>query len=169
MFKNQAEKAAELYVSVFPNSRIVHKSHWSELEIDAMKKRGFSGSELPGAPGSVKTVSLEINGQRLDASNGGSPFEFSMGISFFTNCESQEEIDRHTDALLRAGGQQLDCGWVKDPFGVFWQIAPAFLAEVLSGPDPDVAARVTVALFEMKKIDLARLKAVAGSGSRKVA
>lgn len=167
MFKRDAEAAAELYVSVFPNSKIINKTYWSELEIDEMKKLGFPDDQLPGAAGSVKTISFEINGQRLEACNGGSPFEFSMGISLFTNCESQEEIDQHTEALLHGGGEQLDCGWVKDRFGVFWQVAPAFIVEVMDGPDKERAARMSVALFQMKKFDLAKLKAAAGLVSNK--
>jgi predicted 3-demethylubiquinone-9 3-methyltransferase (glyoxalase superfamily) len=161
MFKREAEAAADLYVSVFPNSKIINKTYWSKLEIDDMKKSGFSEDELPGSAGSIKTVSIELNGQRFEACNGGSPFEFSMGISLFTNCESQEEIDQHTEALLRGGGEQLNCGWVKDRFGLFWQIAPAFMVDVMNGPDKEQAARMSVALFQMHKIDIARLRAAA--------
>ncbi|OFZ55975.1 MAG: hypothetical protein A2428_09510 [Bdellovibrionales bacterium RIFOXYC1_FULL_54_43] len=166
MFKRDAEAAAEFYVSVFPNSKIIKKTYWSELEIDDMKKKGFPEDQLPGAAGSVKTVSIEINGQRFEACNGGSPFEFSMGVSFFTNCETQEEIDNYTEALLSDGGEQFDCGWVKDRFGLFWQVAPAFMVDVMNGPDSELAARVSVALFQMKKIDIAKLKAVAGLAPR---
>lgn len=164
MFKRDAEEAAKLYISVFPNSKIINKTYWSELEIDDLKKKGFPEDQLPGAAGSVKTVSIELNGQRFEACNGGSPFEFAMGISLFTNCESQEEIDKQTEALLRSGGEQFDCGWVKDRFGLFWQIAPAFMVDVMNGPDRERAARISVALFQMKKIDIAKLKAAAGLG-----
>lgn len=161
MFKRGAEDAANSYVSTFPDSKIINKTYWSKLEIDELKKT-LPEDQLPGPVGSVKTVSFEISGQRFEACNGGNPFEFSMGISLFTNCESQEEIDKHTEALIRGGGEQLDCGWVKDRFGVYWQVAPAFMVDVMNGPDEERAARMSVALYQMKKIDIAKLKVAAG-------
>lgn len=157
MFKKGAENAAEFYVNIFPNSKILNKTRWGEQEIKWMEGR-FSKEQIPGPVGSVKVVTFELNGQRFEACNGGSPFDFSMGVSLYTNCDTQEEIDTQTEALLSDGGEQLDCGWVKDKFGVYWQVAPAILADMLRSPDQHKAERVAMALYKMKKIDIAMLK-----------
>lgn len=157
MFKKHAEDAAEFYVDIFPNSRILNKTYWGEKEIKWMESR-FPKDQIPGSVGSVKVVTFELNGQRFEACNGGSPFDFSMGVSLYTNCDTQEEIDKHTEALVADGGEQLDCGWVKDKFGVYWQVAPTILAEMLNSPDQNRAERVALALYDMKKLDIAKLK-----------
>src|SRR4051812_29391621 len=99
MFKKQAEEAAKFYVNIFPNSKILNTTYWGEREIKFMEKN-FPKDQMPGKAGSVKVVSFELNGQKFEACNGGSPFDFSMGISLYTNCETQEEIDMHSAALL---------------------------------------------------------------------
>jgi predicted 3-demethylubiquinone-9 3-methyltransferase (glyoxalase superfamily) len=166
MFKKNAEEAIALYVNTFPGSKILNTTYWSEQEVKWMEAQ-FPKDMVPGKAGSVKVVSFELNGQRFDACNGGSPFDFSMGISLYANCESQEEIDRVSEALIANGGDQLDCGWVKDRFGVYWQIVPSLLQEMESSPDKKKAERVSMALYGMKRIDLKKLQDAFNSGEEK--
>jgi predicted 3-demethylubiquinone-9 3-methyltransferase (glyoxalase superfamily) len=146
-FDNQAEQAAELYTSLFPNSRILDVSRYGEAG--------------PRPAGSVMVVSFELNGQRFAALNGGPQYTFSEALSFQVGCDTQEEVDELWSKLTEGGGQEGPCGWLKDRFGVPWQITPTVLPELLSNPDPEKAKRVMECMFTMKKLDIERLKAAA--------
>ena len=142
-FDNQAEEAMNFYVSVFANSRVVHVSRY--------------GDAGPGPKGSVMSVTFELEGQRFMALNGGPQFSFTPAISLFVSCETQEEVDRLWAALVD-GGEEQPCGWLKDRYGVSWQIIPNALGELLGDPDPVKSQRVMQAMLQMKKIDVAGLK-----------
>jgi predicted 3-demethylubiquinone-9 3-methyltransferase (glyoxalase superfamily) len=147
-FDSEAEEAARFYVSVFRNARIGKISRY-----------GKEGVEVHGRPaGSVMTAEFEIEGQSFTALNGGPHFKFNEAISFQIPCETQDEIDHYWERLS-AGGQILDCGWLKDKFGVAWQIFPAALPDMLADPDEAKAARAMRAMLGMKKFDLAKLRA----------
>ncbi|MFA5828681.1 MAG: VOC family protein [Candidatus Shapirobacteria bacterium] len=142
-FDDQALAAANFYTSVFKSSKIVNVMHY-----------GKASSEVSGkVEGSVMAVEFEIEGQRFVALNGGSEFKFNESISFIVNCENQEEIDMYWRSLTE-GGQESVCGWLKDKFGVSWQIVPTVIDELLSDPDPERAERVMRKFLEMKKIDI---------------
>jgi predicted 3-demethylubiquinone-9 3-methyltransferase (glyoxalase superfamily) len=148
-FDDQAEEAAKFYTSVFPNSKIV-----------AVTRYGKVGHEIHGrAAGSVMTVEFEINGQSFTALNGGPIFKFNEAVSFQVLCDSQEEIDSYW-AILTEGGdpKAQQCGWLKDQFGLSWQVVPRGMAEMLKDPSSAGAARAMTAMLKMKKIDLAELK-----------
>jgi len=153
-FDTQAEEAAQFYVSVFKNAKIRSISRYGKV-----------GQEIHGKqPGSVMTVAFEIDGQAFVALNGGPQLKFNEAVSFQINCETQEEID-HFWSKLTENGQEGPCGWLKDRFGVSWQIVPAVLAEMLMDPDAEKAERVTKAFMQMKKFDVAALRrAHAGEG-----
>lgn len=142
-FDNQAEAAANFYVSVFPKSKLLDTTHYGE------------GMPLPA--GSVLTVTFELNGQRFMALNGGPMFQFSEAISFVVPCATQSEIDLLWDKLLEGGVAQ-QCGWLKDRFGVSWQIIPEKLNALLFGSDPAGSARAMQAMLQMVKLDLATLE-----------
>jgi predicted 3-demethylubiquinone-9 3-methyltransferase (glyoxalase superfamily) len=142
-FDNQAEEAANLYVSIFDNSRIVKVSRY--------------GDAGPGPKGTVMVVEFELDGQRFQALNGGPMFKFTEAISLSITCKTQEEVDRYWNALSR-GGQESQCGWLKDKYGLSWQVVPTALGELMSDPDPAKARRVMEAMLKMKKIDIAALK-----------
>jgi predicted 3-demethylubiquinone-9 3-methyltransferase (glyoxalase superfamily) len=142
-FNGKAEAAAEFYVSVFKNTRIV----------DVMR----SGEAGPGPKGSVLTMTFEIEGQQFIALNGGPQFSFTPAISFFVACHTQEELDGLWDKLL-AGGAALQCGWVTDKYGVSWQIVPAILNDLLRDKDAAKSARVMKAMLGMNKLDIAALE-----------
>lgn len=142
-FDGRAEEAADFYVSIFRNSRIVGTSRYPE------------GS--PGEPGSVMTVEFILDGDEFLALNGGPQYTFTPAISFVANCETQEEIDRLW-ARLTDGGQEVACGWLTDRFGVSWQIVPTALGEMLSSTDRDAAQRAFTAMLDMKKLDIAALR-----------
>lgn len=142
-FDQQAEEAARFYTTLFPNSRIVAVNHYGEAG--------------PGPQGSVMTVAFQLNGMDFIALNGGPVFKFSEAISFFVRCESQAEVD-WLWANLTAGGEELMCGWLKDRYGVAWQIVPAGLEEMLNDSDPDKARRATEAMLQMKKIDIEKVR-----------
>lgn len=148
-FDNQAEDAAKLYVSIFPNSRILGVSRYGEAG--------------PGPKGTVMTVSFELDGQRFIALNGGPQFKFTEAISFSIDCETQEEVDRYWATLTAGGGEEGQCGWLKDRYGLSWQVNPRVLGELLSDPDPKKAKRTMDAMLKMKKIDIATLKRAAQS------
>jgi len=144
-FDNQAEQAANFYTSIFKNSKILNISRYA--------KEGF---EIHGREaGSVMTVNFQLNGQPFIALNGGPVFKFSEAISFQVLCETQQEIDYYWERLT-AGGQEVQCGWLKDKFGVSWQIVPVLLARLLG--DPTRAERVTRVFMQMKKFDIEKLK-----------
>ncbi|HTP51988.1 MAG TPA: VOC family protein [Anaeromyxobacteraceae bacterium] len=138
-----AEEAVNLYVSLFPNSRIT-----------ATTRYGDAG---PGPKGSVMTVAFELDGREYVALNGGPHFTFTDGVSLLVTCETQEELDRYW-AKLSEGGQEVQCGWLKDRFGLSWQVVPSALGQYLSDPDRERSGRVFAALMKMKKLDIAGLK-----------
>ncbi len=142
-FDTQAEAAAKLYVSVFKNSRIVEVTRYGEAG--------------PGPEGSVMTVSFQLDGQDFIALNGGPHFKFTEAISFSVDCKTQAEVDEFWDKLSE-GGEQGPCGWLKDKYGLSWQINPTVLGELLNDPDPAKSKRVMEAMLKMKKIDIAGLK-----------
>ena len=142
-FDGQASIAADFYVSVFRNSRIVRKTYYPE------------GS--PGVAGTVMTVEFILDGVEFVAINGGPQFKFTPAISFVANCETQEEVDRLWQALS-AGGQEVQCGWLTDKFGVAWQIVPTVLPDMLSSDDTAAAQRAFTAMLGMKKLDIAALQ-----------
>ncbi|MGH7365235.1 MAG: VOC family protein [Candidatus Rokuibacteriota bacterium] len=144
----RAEEAAQLYVSIFKNSRVTGTARYDE-----------EGAKAAGRPaGSVMTVQFELHGQEFVALNGGPMFKFTEAISFVVNCETQEEVD-HFWHKLSAGGEQVQCGWLKDQFGVSWQVVPTILPELLQDKDPVRSKRVMAAMLKMKKLDIAGLKA----------
>jgi predicted 3-demethylubiquinone-9 3-methyltransferase (glyoxalase superfamily) len=148
-FDDQAEEAAKFYTSFFPNSKIV-----------AVTRYGKAGHEIHGRPaGSVMTVEFELNGQRFTALNGGPVFHFNEAVSFQVLCDTQGEIDSYW-AKLSAGGDPAaqQCGWLKDRFGLSWQVVPRGLAEMLQDPGSAGATRAMTALLKMKKIDVAELE-----------
>ena len=142
-FDRQAEEAAGFYASIFPNSRIVKVVRY--------------GAAGPGPPGSVMTVEFQLDGQSFVALNGGPHFKFTEAISFVVNCQSQDEVDAYWEKLS-AGGVEVQCGWLKDKFGLSWQIVPTVLPELLSAADPEKAQRVMKAMLTMKKLDIHALK-----------
>lgn len=144
-FDNQAEEAAAFYTSIFDNSGVTRTTRYSEESAEA------SGQ----SEGSVMTVAFRLDGQEFVALNGGPHFQFSGAVSFVVNCESQKEVDHYWDRLSEGGDPDAQqCGWLKDKFGVSWQVVPAALGELLSDPDPEASRRVMQALLRMKKIDL---------------
>lgn len=146
-FDRQAEEAAQLYTSVFPSSRIVSATRY-----------GKATAEAAGVPeGSVMTVAFQLDGQDFTALNGGPLYRFSEALSLVIHCRSQDEVD-HYWARLTEGGQEQPCGWLKDRFGVSWQVVPTELPELLGHPDPEKAHRAAQALMTMKKLDLAALR-----------
>src|SRR5437764_3320956 len=151
-FDNQAEEAANFYVSVFKNSKVKQITH-------------YAGEEFPEKKGQVMTVSFELNSQEFTALNGGPEFKFTEAVSFVINCDTQEEIDPAAAGLGEThagGGKEVQCGWVADKYGLSWQVTPAkFFAEWVK--DPAGLQRVTHEVWQMKKLDLAKLeKAFAG-------
>ncbi len=142
-FDNQAEEATNFYVSIFKNSKV--------LSVDRYGEAG------PGPKGTVMTTSFELEGQGFMALNGGPEYKFTEAISFFVNCETQAEVD-DLWKRLSAGGEEGPCGWLKDKYGVSWQIVPTVLGEMLSDPDPARSQRVMKAMLQMKKIDINALK-----------
>ncbi|MEV7376817.1 VOC family protein [Streptomyces lydicus] len=146
-FDTQGKEAAEFYCSVFPNSRITAVTHYTDAG--------------PGQPGSVLTVEFELDGQSYLALNGGPQFTFSEAVSLLIECADQEEIDYYWSKLTEGGGEEGPCGWLKDKYGLSWQVAPGGMAELLNDPDRDRAARAMKAIFGMKKIDIAALMAAA--------
>ncbi|GAA2600209.1 VOC family protein [Streptomyces axinellae] len=144
-FDNQAQEAAEFYVSLFDNSRIVETTRYGEAG--------------PGEPGSVMVVVFELAGQQFVALNGGPHFTFSEAISLQVYCDSQDEVDTLWEKLTADGGEPGDCGWLKDKYGLSWQVVPERLFELISDPDPAKSAAVTQAMLQMKKIDLPALEA----------
>jgi predicted 3-demethylubiquinone-9 3-methyltransferase (glyoxalase superfamily) len=151
-FDNNAEEAAKYYISIFKNSKIIDIVHYGE-----------SAAEASGRlKGTVMTVTFDLEGQQFMALNGGPVFKFSPAISFLINCETQEELDELWEKLSE-GGEKEQCGWLKDKFGVSWQIVPNVLGEMLQDRDAKKSERVMKALLQMKKIDLQGLrKAYAG-------
>ena len=145
-FDNNAEEAANYYTSIFKNSKILDVSRYGEVG--------------PGPKGSVMIVKFQLAGQEFVALNGGPQFKFTEAISLMVNCESQQEIDELWRKLT-AGGEESQCGWLKDKFGLSWQIVPTELGKLMSAKDPAKANRVMQALLQMKKLDIAKLQQAA--------
>jgi predicted 3-demethylubiquinone-9 3-methyltransferase (glyoxalase superfamily) len=148
-FDSQAEEAARYYTGIFKQSKLGKISRYTE-----------AGHEVHGRPaGSVMTVEFELNGQPFTALNGGPLFKFNEAVSFQIMCETQEEVDHYWNRLTEGGDQQAQqCGWLKDKYGVSWQVVPTVLAELMSDPDKEKAGRAMEALLQMKKLDIAELK-----------
>ena len=134
-------------MSIFKNSKILHVSRY--------------GDAGPGPKGSVMVVNFQLAGQEFTALNGGPLFKFSEAFSFVVNCENQQEVDEYWSKLTSGGGQESQCGWLKDKFGFSWQIVPTALGKLMSDTDPQKANRVMEALLKMKKLDIATLEAAA--------
>ena len=141
-FDGKAEEAANFYTSIFQNSKILNISRY--------------GEEGPGPAGTAMTVTFQLNGQEFTALNGGPEFTFSPAISFFVNCETQEEVDELWQKLSE-GGEEEQCGWLKDKYGLSWQIIPVALMEMLQDKDPEKSKRVMEAMLQMQKIDIKAL------------
>jgi predicted 3-demethylubiquinone-9 3-methyltransferase (glyoxalase superfamily) len=145
-FDTEAEQAAEFYTAAFPNSKIVEVTHY-----------GPAGRRREGM---VMTVAFELDGQKFVALNGGPDFDFSEAISFVVYCETQEEVDTYWETLCE-GGEEGPCGWLKDKFGLSWQVTPTALPRLLADPDTQKAQRAMAAMLEMKKIDIETLERAA--------
>jgi predicted 3-demethylubiquinone-9 3-methyltransferase (glyoxalase superfamily) len=145
-FDTEAEEAADFYVSVFDNSRIVGKTHYTE--------------SAPREAGMVMTVEFEIDGQRFVGINGGPDFKFDEAVSFEIDCETQEELDYFWEKLSE-GGEEGPCGWLKDRFGLSWQVVPVGIQELFDDPDPERADRAMKAMLKMGKLDIAELRRAA--------
>ena len=143
-YDGKAEEAAKLYTSIFPNSKIVTIKYWGE------------GTPFP--KDQVMTAIFELDGQRFHAMDAGPQFKFSEAMSLFVNCNSQEEVDHYWKKLTADGGQEQPCGWLKDKFGVSWQIVPTALGDMLQDKDKAKAGRTMQAMMKMKKIDIATLQ-----------
>jgi predicted 3-demethylubiquinone-9 3-methyltransferase (glyoxalase superfamily) len=150
-FDHQAEEAAEFYTGIFPNSRITHVSRYGE-----------AGREIHGkTPGSVMVAAFELDGQAFTALNGGPrpQFQFNEAISFQVSCETQAEVDHYWDRLSEGGEERAQqCGWLKDRYGVSWQIIPSVLPKLMSDPDPAKSQKTFQAMLGMKKLDIAELQ-----------
>ncbi len=145
-FDTQAEEAAEFYISVFGNGRILHVARYTDAG--------------PGPAGTVMTVEWEMNGQRFVGINGGPQFTFSEAVSFAVDCADQDEVDHYWDRLTD-GGEESRCGWLKDRYGLSWQVVPVGMDELFADPDPARAQRAMQAMFSMTKLDIAALRAAA--------
>jgi predicted 3-demethylubiquinone-9 3-methyltransferase (glyoxalase superfamily) len=145
-FDTEAEEAAAFYTSIFENSRIIEVSHYTEAG--------------PRPAGMALTVQFELEGQEFTALNGGPEFTFDEAISFQVSCETQEEADEFWSRLSE-GGEEGQCGWLKDRFGVSWQIVPTRVVELVTDPDPEKAARATSAMLQMKRLDIAAVEQAA--------
>ena len=146
-FNTEAEEAAKFYTSIFKNSKI--------------GKTSYSGDNMPQPKGTVLVVEFEINGQKFMALNGGPTFKFTEAVSFMVLCDNQEEVDYYWEKLTADGGQPVQCGWLKDKFGLSWQITPTMLNKLISDPDKAKANRAMQAMMSMVKIDIAKLEAAA--------
>ncbi|HET9233390.1 MAG TPA: VOC family protein [Candidatus Eisenbacteria bacterium] len=148
-FDNQAEEAAKLYTGIFPNSRITKVTRYGE-----------SGTEIHGRPaGSVMTADFELDGQAFTALNGGPIFQFNEAVSFQVMCETQEEVDYYWEKLSEGGDPNAQqCGWLKDRFGLCWQVVPRILNEMVEDPSSEKGQRAFQAMMKMKKFDIAELK-----------
>jgi len=142
-FDTQAEEAAKFYVSIFKNSKVRNITRYGEAG--------------PGPEGGVMVVGFELNGQEFIALNGGPQFRFTEAVSFVVNCETQDEVDYYWESLSE-GGQKVQCGWLKDRFGLSWQVVPTALGKLMSDPDPEKAGKVMRAMLQMTKIEIEALE-----------
>jgi len=148
-FDNQAEEAVKFYTSIFKDSKI-----------GKITRYGEAGEKVAGRPsGSVMTIDFEVEGQKFTALNGGPQFKFTESISFVVNCGTQEEVDYFWDKLTADGGQESQCGWLKDKFGLSWQVVPTVLIDMLHDKDSRKSEHVMQAMLQMQKIDIKKLKA----------
>jgi predicted 3-demethylubiquinone-9 3-methyltransferase (glyoxalase superfamily) len=148
-FDHQAEEAAKFYTSVFKNSKVGKILRYDE-----------AAAKASGRPvGSVLTIEFEIEGQKFTALNGGPQFKFNESVSFVVYCETQDEVDYFWQKLTADGGQESECGWLRDKFGLSWQVTPTVLIEMLHDKDPKKSERVMNAMMQMQKIDISKLKA----------
>jgi predicted 3-demethylubiquinone-9 3-methyltransferase (glyoxalase superfamily) len=145
-FDTEAEEAAQFYISVFKSGSILSVSHYTE--------------NSPGEAGTVMTVEFELNGQRFVGINGGPHFKFDEAVSFQITCEDQDEVDYYWEKLTE-GGEESQCGWLKDRFGLSWQVVPKGMEAVFSNPDKEKADRAMQAMLKMSKLDIAALRAAA--------
>jgi predicted 3-demethylubiquinone-9 3-methyltransferase (glyoxalase superfamily) len=151
-FDDQAEEAAQFYTSVFKNSRIVNVARYGEVGQETHKR----------PPGSVMVVAFELDGQAFAALNGGPIFKFNESISFVVNCETQEEVDYYWEKLSAGGDPNAQqCGWLKDKYGLSWQVVPTIMPKLMSDPDAGRSGRAMAAMLKMKKIDIAELQRAA--------
>jgi predicted 3-demethylubiquinone-9 3-methyltransferase (glyoxalase superfamily) len=148
-FDNQAEEAAKFYVSIFKNSKIDKITRYPKEAAERIERE----------PGSVMTVEFTLDGAPFVALNGGPQFKFNESVSFVVNCETQEEIDYYWEKLSADGGSTSACSWLKDKFGLSWQVQPRLLIQMLADPDKAKAERVMNAMMEMDKIDIKKLRA----------
>ena len=148
-FDDQAEEAVKFYTSIFKDSKVGRILRYDE-----------TSAKAAGRPaGSVLTIEFEIGGQKFTALNGGPQFKFNESVSFVVNCKTQEEVDYFWEKLTAGGGQESECGWLKDKFGLSWQITPTVLIDMLNDKDPKKAGRVMKAMMQMQKIEINKLKA----------
>lgn len=145
-FDTEAEEAAAFYTSVFPNSRVLRTTRYTEAG--------------PGPAGTVVTVEFELDGNRFVGINGGPQFTFNEAVSLQIPCETQEDVDYYWDRLCE-GGLKVQCGWLRDRFGLSWQVVPVMLEDLMNDPDPERARRATEAMLGMKKLDIAALQRAA--------
>jgi predicted 3-demethylubiquinone-9 3-methyltransferase (glyoxalase superfamily) len=150
-FDGQAENAVKFYTSIFKDSKVGRTLRYSE-EVSKVSASGQSA-------GSVLTIEFEIEGQKFVALNGGPQFQFNESVSFVVNCKTQKEVDYYWQKLTAGGGEESACGWLKDKFGLSWQITPTVLIDMLHDKDADKAERVMQAMLQMQKIEIAKLKA----------
>jgi predicted 3-demethylubiquinone-9 3-methyltransferase (glyoxalase superfamily) len=148
-FDHQAEEAAKFYTSVFKNSKLGKILRYDEA----------SAKAAGGTVGSVLTIEFEIEGQKFTALNGGPQFKFNESVSFVVYCQTQNEVDYFWQKLTADGGQESECGWLRDKFGLSWQVTPTVLIEMLHDKDPNKSERVMNAMMQMQKIDISKLKA----------
>ena len=146
-FDSNAEEAANFYVAIFKDAKILKVARYGEAG--------------PGPAGSVMVVNFQIEGQDFIALNGGPLFKFTEAISFVISCQTQEEVDRYWNKLTADGGQESQCGWLKDKYGLSWQVTPTILGELLADKDQKKAQRVMQAMLQMKKMDIAALQRAA--------
>jgi predicted 3-demethylubiquinone-9 3-methyltransferase (glyoxalase superfamily) len=154
-FDNEAEEAATLYVDLFKSRPGTPAGESKVIEVNRYTEAG------PGEPGTAMVVSFELEGEEFIALNGGPQFTFTEAFSVFVRCESQEEVDYFWNALTADGGEESQCGWLKDRFGLSWQIIPNRLMELIGDPDPGRAQRATQAMLQMQKIDVAEIERAA--------
>ena len=143
-FDKEAEEAANYYVSIFKNSKVLGVTRY--------------GDAGPGTAGTVMTATFQIEDQVFTGVNGGPHFKFTEAISFVIHCKSQEEVDHYWEKLTANGGQESQCGWLKDKYGMSWQVVPDALLEMIKDPDPEKSRRVMNAMLQMKKIEIAKLR-----------
>ena len=153
-FDNNAEEAVNLYVSIFKNSSITATTRYNAESAKASGQKD----------GAVMTIGFNLNGQDFTAINGGPMFKFTEAVSFVVNCETQEEVDHYWNKLTENGGQESQCGWLKDKYGLSWQIVPKQLMQLLQDKDGGRAKRAMHAMLQMKKIDIKKLEDAANNG-----